>query len=188
MKETSKCYKFREERGYFEKYLVGNGIDIGGGDDSLTIPSGSVFCYDKQHGDAQFMTGVEDAQYDFVYSSHCLEHMKDLNVAIRNWMRICKPGGYLYIVVPHEVYYEQGFWPSKWNGEHSWSFTIDEKTAMPKNVPLKMLFDNFKDDLAVIEIFENLQNYNFDTPRGIDQTYKFEDMVCCQIEAILRRI
>lgn len=185
-KETSKCYDIRKSRGYFDTYLIGSGIDIGGGDDCLKVPNGNVIRYDKEQGNAQTMNNVLDNSYDFVYSSHCLEHMENPLLAIKHWIRICKPGGYIYVVVPDEYYYEQGFWPSKWNGDHKWSFTLNDKTKQPKNIVITEMLNQLN-NIEIIDKFTNLQNYNYDLQRGIDQTFKFENMVCCQHEFILRK-
>src|ERR1700746_1334791 len=109
--ETSKCYPRRRERGDFKRYLTGEGIDVGCGDDPLRIEEGSVRGYDRLDGDALYMTGVPGEGYDFVYSSHCLEHMRDVKLALTNWLRILKPGGILYVVVPDFELYEKRRWP-----------------------------------------------------------------------------
>ncbi len=187
-KETSKCYDMRLSKGYFDKYLKGNGIDIGGGDDPLVIPNGTVFCYDKEQGNAQTLSNIEDDIYDFVYSSHCLEHMSDLCMALDNWIRICKPGGYIYIVLPHEVYYEKKSWPSLWNADHKWSFTLNEKSELPKNVVITDFLKKFNSKIKIIDIFENLQNYDFSLGTSIDQTLDYNQNVCCHFEIILKKI
>jgi ubiquinone/menaquinone biosynthesis C-methylase UbiE len=104
MYETSKSAKRRYYSGNFSnKYFVGHGIDIGGKPDSLGQYSEifskmqSVIVWDLEDGDAQYMKGVEDNTFDFVHSSHCLEHMLDVKEALKNWIRILKPGGYLII-------------------------------------------------------------------------------------------
>ena len=61
----------------------------------------SVCARDLADGDAMLMRGVEPDSYDFVHSSHCLEHMLDPTVALENWIRICKKGGRL-VTVPDE--------------------------------------------------------------------------------------
>ena len=93
MRETSKCEEIRRNRGDFDNFLKGKGIDIGAGDDVLKIPNGTVRPWDKGEGNAQLMAGVPDNEYDFVYSSHCLEHMVDVTEALTNWLRILTPGG-----------------------------------------------------------------------------------------------
>lgn len=126
MKETSKCFDFRVRTGEFDQYLRGHGVDIGAGNDPLRLPEsvpGSVRAWDVDDGDAQQMAGVADAEFDFVYSSHCLEHMRDVPEALGNWVRILKPGGFLYTVVPDYLFYEKGCWPSMFNPDHKQSFS-----------------------------------------------------------------
>jgi len=116
---------------FHQFYFVGDGIDVGGGYDGLDnyvklFPRiRSVKNWDLKDGDAQLMAGVPDALYDFVHSSHCLEHMRDPYEAIRNWWRILKPKGHLVVMVPDGELYEQGIWPSTFNSDHKHTFTIE---------------------------------------------------------------
>jgi SAM-dependent methyltransferase len=115
---------------FITKYFVGAGIDIGGGADSLEkynylFPNiKSVRNYDRPDGDAQDMPNIKDNVFDFVHSSHCLEHLDSPIRGLNNWLRIVKPRGYLIITVPDEDLYEQGVFPSDWSNEHKWSFAI----------------------------------------------------------------
>jgi tetratricopeptide (TPR) repeat protein/SAM-dependent methyltransferase len=112
------------------RYFCGDGIDVGGGNDSLALFKEffplvrNLFVYDQAHGDGQVLANVADASFDFLYSSHCLEHLRDPYEALRNWLRVIKPGGHLVIQVPDEDLYEQGVWPSRFNSDHKLSFTI----------------------------------------------------------------
>jgi len=124
MRETIKCEAFRRQRGDFKEYLKGQGIDIGCGDSCLKVDEGTVRPWDLRDGDAQFMDGVPNEEYDFVYSSHCLEHMLDVRKALRNWIRILKPGGCLYFAVPDYILYEKMTWPSPLNKMHKQSFSF----------------------------------------------------------------
>ena len=45
---------------------------------------------------------MEDNSVDFVISSHVIEHFPDPIKALREWYRVVKPGGYLYIIAPHK--------------------------------------------------------------------------------------
>lgn len=137
--ETAKAYDRRVKLGWFDKYLVGSGIDIGCGYDKLQSPYASYLddvgrlrkfeCrgWDTQDGDAQYLRGIADESFDFVYSSHCLEHMVDPSEALRNWWRVLRHGGFLVVVVPDENLYEQGVWPSKGNGDHKTTWTVFPK-------------------------------------------------------------
>lgn len=139
--ETRKAFERRAALGWFDKYLVGSGIDIGCGYDILQSPqqlphrgpdtskidfSKPFICrgWEQADGDAQYMRGIPDESFDFVYSSHCLEHMVDPSIALSNWWRILKRGGHLVVVVPDEDLYEQGVWPSRGNGDHKTTWTV----------------------------------------------------------------
>jgi SAM-dependent methyltransferase len=70
------------------------------------------------------MAGVADERFDLVHSSHCLEHLRDPRKGVQHWFRILKPGGHLVVTVPDEDLYEQGRFPSTFNRDHQWTFTI----------------------------------------------------------------
>ena len=124
--ETSKRRADRIATGWFEKYLIGKGIDIGCGDDPVTPDCAR---WDLPEGNAQYMEGIDDESFDWVYSSHCLEHMCDPSVALGNWWRILKPGGHLIVMVPDEDLYEQGHWPSAFNSDHKTTWTIRKRES-----------------------------------------------------------
>jgi SAM-dependent methyltransferase len=50
--------------------------------------------------EATALTGLADGAYDFVLSSHCLEHAANPLQALREWRRVTRPGGHLVLVLP----------------------------------------------------------------------------------------
>jgi len=124
--ETQKCYEQRLKVGTFDKYLKGTGIDIGCGNDPLEIPNGEVIPWDEKDGDAQVINTIADRQLDFVYSSHCLEHVDNPYKALQNWIRICKPDGFIYVIVPDFELYEKKRIPSIHNKHHRHFFSMDK--------------------------------------------------------------
>lgn len=131
MREASKALMRRlGDTRFATRYFVGNGIDIGCGPDPVSLYAElfprmeQVRQWDLPDGDAQYLHGVPDASFGFVHSSHCLEHMQDPQEALRNWFRVLKPGGHLVCVVPDEDLYEQGCFPSTFNSDHKWTFTL----------------------------------------------------------------
>lgn len=44
----------------------------------------------------------EDNSQDFVLSSHVIEHFYDPINTIKEWLRVVRPGGYVYIIAPHK--------------------------------------------------------------------------------------
>lgn len=43
---------------------------------------------------------VSDESFDFVINSHVIEHIFDPIGALKEWHRIIKPGGYIFLIVP----------------------------------------------------------------------------------------
>lgn len=191
MKETGKSALRRKKEKVFSQYFSGNGIDIGAGDDGLGnyqsyFPAiTSITSWDWVDGDAQFMQGVPDNHYDFVHSSHCLEHLENPYLGLSNWVRICKPGGYIVITVPDEDLYEQGLWPSVYNNDHKSSFTIYKPfKQLPKSINLLEMVYEFCHVVSCERISLIRENYD-EKLKGIDQTAMGEAE--CAIELILRK-
>ena len=144
MKELSKSIPRRmRDPNFVRRYFAGDGVDIGGRPDPLSLYRelfplmGDVRIWDLEDGDAQLMSGVADETYDFVHSSHCLEHLRDPEEGLRNWLRIVKPDGFLIITGPDEDLYEQGVFPSSFNADHKWTLTLHkERSWSPRSINL----------------------------------------------------
>lgn len=106
--------------------IKGKGIDIGCGTDPITE---DVIKFDMDSGDANDIIKSVNEQYDYVYSSHCLEHMVDPRKSLKEWWALVKPGGHLILIVPDEDLYEQGYWPSLFNPDHKATFTISKQKS-----------------------------------------------------------
>lgn len=145
--------------------MVGRGIDIGCGPN----PVEGAEPWDWAQGDAQYMTGVADDTYDWVFSAHCLEHMKDPHTALQNWWRILKVGGYLIVLVPDEDLYEQHVWPSKFNSDHKRTFTCSKyRSWSPVSVNCTDLLRFLPGHrLVSLTLEDNGYDYN---STGMDQT------------------
>lgn len=193
--EQSKAAKRRFNLGEFHtKYFVGDGIDIGGKPDPLGQYCGifskmnSVRTWDLEDGDAQYLKGVEDNTFDFVHSSHCLEHMIDPKIAFENWIRVIKPGGHIITTVPDEDLYEMGVFPSKFNPDHKWTMTIyKEKSWSQKSINILGLIVAFAQQIKPIkiELIEEFYRPHF-VEQGLDQTAT--PVAECCIEFIVRKL
>lgn len=162
---------------FSRRYFVGEGIDIGGKPDPLSNYVGifpllrRVRVWDMEDGDAQDLKGVADESLDFVHSSHCLEHVRDPRLALLNWFRVIKHGGYLVIIVPDEDLYEQGVFPSTFNGDHKWTFTTFKfQSWSAKSVNIVNLVQALGDS-AMLEKIELLDATYRDNLKRIDQTH-----------------
>jgi SAM-dependent methyltransferase len=128
MNEASKTNRVRGPA-FIAAYLEGRVIDIGCGED-LVVPWAEPF--DRVHGDASRISQLRpQAAYDCVHSSHCLEHQEHPHDALAQWWALVRPGGHMITVVPDEELYEQGLWPSAFNPDHKWAFTMDPSRAAP---------------------------------------------------------
>lgn len=59
----------------------------------------------KQHiADATDLTSISDGSYEFVLSSHSLEHIANPLKALTEWIRVLKPGGLVLLIVPNKNY------------------------------------------------------------------------------------
>jgi len=192
MKECSKSISRRlASPGFINNYFVGNGLDIGGKPDPLSLYI-ELFCqmktvrtWDWEDGDAQYLNGVEDGEYDFVHSSHCLEHIVDPQEALVNWFRVVRPGGHLIITVPDEDLYEQGVFPSTFNKDHKWTFTILKgKSWSDKSINVLDIVRTLGDAAEVLKIELLSATYRFNLPR-YDQT--LTPVGECGIEIVIRK-
>jgi len=172
-------------------YFVGQGLDIGGKPDPLSLYQ-ELFCrmdnirtWDLEDGDAQDLAGVPDDHYDFVHSSHCLEHLHNPTEGLRNWFRVLKPGGYLIVTVPDEDLYEQGVFPSTFNRDHKWTFTIlKTRSWSPRSLNLLNLASELGERADIIKIQLLHATYRAELPR-YDQTVT--PIGECGIELVIRK-
>ena len=145
--ETTKAYSRRAREGFFEKYCEGKGLDIGFGSDLITEDAKG---YDFEHGNAQYLKWIKDSSYDFVYSSHTIEHLPDPAEGIKNWYRVVKPGGYLIIYLPHrELYEKKKTLPSRFNHDHRHFFLID-RDEVPDTIGMIPLIERTLKDFVIV--------------------------------------
>jgi len=192
LKECSKSITRRlHEPNFANRYFVGKGLDIGGGPDPLGLylelfpRMQGVKIWDKTDGNAETLDTIESCIFDFVHSSHCLEHLDDPSQALQNWFRVLKPDGYLVIMVPDEDMYEQGEFPSTWNGDHKFTFTISKKNSWsPKSINILDLLETLDESHEIIKIQKLDASYRYNIPR-FDQS--LTPIGECGIEIIIRK-
>ena len=192
MKECSKSIQRRlGDPNFIRRYFGGDGLDIGGKPDPLMLYKelfplmSNVRTWDWEDGDAQFLKGVEDNSLGFVHSSHCLEHLVDPYEGIRNWLRVVREGGYLVITVPDEDLYEQGVFPSTFNRDHKWTFTMFKaKSWSNRSINLLDMVREVGSAAEVVKIEQLSASYRFELPR-FDQT--LTPVAECGIEIIIRK-
>lgn len=180
MNETSKSMRRRFRDPMFAStYFRGHAIDIGSGSDPLSRQLGywpllkAVDEWDLKDGDAQLMQGVPNDKYDLVYSSHCLEHVRDANAALLRWSEILKPGGHMVVAVPDFAMYERCIWPSRFNPDHKTQFMLG-------SVALRVMAL----DCEAIKIERIIEGFDPSLPVTVDQTQTGAE---CAIEFVVRK-
>lgn len=105
-----------------QKYCKGHGAEIGAGVQPVLVPRGSKTTYidavpadfwrkrpqwaDQEVLQAEIidegstLATVKDETFDYLVAAHVLEHIEDPILALKNWVRVVKPGGHIVIAVP----------------------------------------------------------------------------------------
>ena len=173
--ETSKAQLRRTRELFFERYCNGRGLDVGYGGDLLTTDCRG---WDFEHGDAQYLKGIGASEFDFVYSSHTLEHMSEPAIALRNWWRVLKRGGYLILYLPHrELYEKKKTLPSRWNLDHRHFFLLD-KDEEPDTIGIIPMIQRSLSDFEIIYAKECSEGHTITDPEiHSDGEYSIEVVV-----------
>lgn len=140
-------YLFRKKASSYIKdkalhYCRGRGIDVGAGAWPL---EGAVPIENVPEENAYKLERFPDDSLDFVFSSHCLEHLEKWEEALLLWIRKIKPGGILFLYLPHE---SMALWrPGEISGmAHVWSPTWQVLNPFLEKAGLEILeFEPGKD-------------------------------------------
>jgi SAM-dependent methyltransferase len=100
----------------------GRGVDVGCGKLEWCLP-GAIPVDPKidANSEAMSLPGAMDG-FDYIFSSHTLEHIPDWVKILDNWTSVLKSGGILFLYLPH---YYQEYW-RPWNDrKHLHIFTAE---------------------------------------------------------------
>ena len=166
MGASSASHARRLREGYFDRYLVGHGVDMGCGEDPIRE---DALRYDAIYGkNAESPDDLAPASFDYVFSSHCLEHLHDPPLAIQRWWALVKPGGHLVVTVPDYVLYEQRQWPSRFNADHKWTFSLFKPRTLPPSGDRH---------LVLSDLFVALDRCQIRSYRMCDERYSYDPTV-----------
>jgi SAM-dependent methyltransferase len=111
MKRPNCQHLDKETQSLIAKYCQGNGLDLGCGYQKIgacvgidLVPWGAKSGSGISMADWSFdilHLPLKDNTMDFVYSAHVLEHLDFPLIAIPEWLRVLKSGGYLVMIVPN---------------------------------------------------------------------------------------
>ncbi len=81
------------------RFCRGRGIDIGAG--LWPLPGATAVDIWRGPGTAHSLADIANGSLDYVFSSHCLEHIENWRAAMKEWVTKLKPGGLLFLYLPH---------------------------------------------------------------------------------------
>lgn len=118
------------------RYCTGRGLDIGA--DRWPFP-GATPVYNEPQRNAYRLDDIPDASQDYIHSSHCLEHLERWPDALRLWIRKLRPGGHLFLYLPHEdmkLWNPGGPWV---RDGHKWQPTVAVLKPFLESLGLKVV-------------------------------------------------
>ena len=80
-------------------YCKGSGIDVGAG--FWPLPNSISVDSHRGPGLGKIVADFKDNSLDYVFSSHCLEHIEYWQAALNEWIKKLKPNGVIFLYLPH---------------------------------------------------------------------------------------
>lgn len=117
---------------FAKKFCKGNGIDIGCGDYPL---EGSIPWDLKDGKSADTINGP----FDYIYSSHCLEHISDYISTLEYWYSQCKV---LFLYLPHP---DMEYWLPQNNRKHLHSWYPEDMVKVLEDIGFKDVIHSERD-------------------------------------------
>jgi SAM-dependent methyltransferase len=96
---------------FAKQVCVGDGFDIGCMKKEWSFPGSTPI--DLSFDDEWDAHNLPNKQVDYIFSSHCLEHIDSWVDALEHWYSRIKKGGVLFLYLPH---YDQEYW-RPWNNK-----------------------------------------------------------------------
>ncbi len=118
LKHGNVCQFITPTAQYFCK---GDGLDVGAG--RWPFPNATpvdISMDDPNSRDAQKLPkNGERIFWDYIFSSHCLEHLEDYIAALKHWQESLTPGGCLFLYLPHP---DMTYWRPEYCRKHRHQF------------------------------------------------------------------
>ena len=94
---------------FAKHFCTGEGVDVGFCKEEWKLP-GAIGA-DLEDPSNEYHAFNLPTELDYIYSSHCLEHVDDWVQILEYWASCIKPGGVLFLYLPHR---DQLYW-NPWN-------------------------------------------------------------------------
>jgi len=113
---------------YAKHYCNGIGYDIGCMKKEWAFPN--AIPIDLSFLDEYHALNLPEKDVDYIFSSHCLEHIHEWVDVLEYWYNILKIGGVLFLYLPH---FNQEYWKPWNNRKHFNIFTSEIISDWMKN-------------------------------------------------------
>jgi SAM-dependent methyltransferase len=156
-----KTVKFRDQilpywvaEGFHSQYIFpiaskvcqGVGLDIGSGRYEWALPGSFAIdpAISEQYNATRLPKNPHKDGWDYIFSSHCLEHLSDWESVLKYWTMNIRPGGKLFLYLPHRdcLYWRPEMMP---NGKHINSFTPKQMKKVLRDLGYINVFASQRD-------------------------------------------
>lgn len=123
-----------------KKWCKGIGLDIGG-TPTCSFPEAKIInCTNPDGYDAYNIPEPPPDGYDYIFSSHTMEHIPNYIAALEIWKKsLKKPNGVLFLYLPHP---EMEYWLPFNNRKHLHSFTPKYIKGLFYDIGFKYIFNS----------------------------------------------
>lgn len=119
-----------------QHFCKGEGIDVGAG----KWPFPGALPFDIARG--QDAMELPDRTFDFVFSSHCLEHVRNPVAALEHWVDHLRPGGTLFLYLPHP---DMAYWLPQTCRKHLHSWRPSDMAQVLRDLGLSNVIHSERD-------------------------------------------
>jgi len=117
-----------------QKWCQGTGLDIGG-TPTCTFPGAQAVNSINTDGYDAFSLPLYPIGYDYIFSSHTLEHVSNYISALETWKKALKtPNGVLFLYLPHP---RMDYWLPINNRKHLHSYTPEYMNEVFKDMKFR---------------------------------------------------
>lgn len=125
---------------FAKHFCKGRGYDIGCMKPEWSFP-GSI-PIDLDFDDPWDANNLPEGEIDYIFSSHCLEHVDDWVETLLYWTGKIKVGGTLFLYLPH---YDQEYWRPWNNKKHKHVLTSEMIVNFMEDNKYKNIFSTQRD-------------------------------------------
>jgi SAM-dependent methyltransferase len=120
-------------------FCKGKGLDIGGYLDWTFPGAQAINIVNKDKWDAYHLP---DRKYDYIFSSHTLEHLENYVNALEYWKDHIKKGGVLFLYLPHP---DMSYWLPQNNKKHLHTFNPEQMKILLEDLKFKSILYSERD-------------------------------------------